>query len=106
MSAALDMSLDDVVKQNKSRNNRRVGRGGRRVATKVKAPVGGIQKGTKAAKVATTSTASKVASTTGGDTKIIVSNLVCATTSLTRKTLLIPSQPRDVTEAMIKVCVS
>lgn len=80
MSAALDMSLDDVVKQNKTRNNRRVGRG-RRVATKAKAPVGGIQKGAKATKAAATAPVSKTADTTGGDTKIIVSNLVCPMTS-------------------------
>lgn len=76
MSAALDMSLDDVVKQNKTRNTRRVARGGRRVTTKAKAPVGGIQKGVKSTKAATTGTVSKAAATTGGDTKIIVSNLV------------------------------
>ena len=79
MSAALDMSLDDVVKQNKTRVNRRVGRG-RRVGTKAKAPVGGIQKGTKATKVAPTATQSKATVATGGDSKILVSNLVSSHT--------------------------
>ena len=81
-SAALDMSLDDVVKQNKTRNSRRVGRGGRRVGkARTKAPVGGIQKGTKATKAATAGADSKAANTTSGDSKIIVSNLVCSSTS-------------------------
>ena len=74
MSGKLDQSLDEIV-SNRRTTNRGRGRG-RRVGTRA-APVGGIQKNTRAA--TTKAAAVKVATTTpttGADQKIIVSNLV------------------------------
>ncbi|KAI4250928.1 MAG: hypothetical protein LQ352_005178, partial [Teloschistes flavicans] len=71
------MSLDDVVMT--ERTARRRGRGGRRVANagrKATAPVGGVQKNTKAAKGVGKSAVPAALSSGTGESKIIVSNLV------------------------------
>ncbi|KAL8691829.1 MAG: hypothetical protein Q9218_003026, partial [Villophora microphyllina] len=86
MSAKLDMALDDVVMT--ERSARRRGRGGRRVANagrKATAPVGGIQKNTKAAKGVGKPAVPAALSSGTGESKIIVSNL-----------------PSDVTEKNVK----
>ncbi|KAI4233977.1 MAG: hypothetical protein L6R40_006903 [Gallowayella cf. fulva] len=86
MSAKLDMALDDVVMT--ERNNRRRGRGGRRVANaarKAIAPVGGIQKNTRSAKGAMKPAVASSLASGSGESKIIVSNL-----------------PSDVTEKNVK----
>ncbi|KAL9584478.1 MAG: hypothetical protein Q9203_004648 [Teloschistes exilis] len=86
MSAKLDMALDDVVMT--ERSTRRRARGGRRVANagrKATAPVGGIQKNTKAAKGVGKPTVPAALTSGTGESKIIVSNL-----------------PTDVTEKNVK----
>ena len=79
MSGKLDQSLDQILGDRRKDTGSRRGRG-RRVgnrAAKVTsaAPAGGIQKKTKA-KATVTPTGPAKALPTGGDTKIIVSNLV------------------------------
>lgn len=77
MSAKLDMALDDVVMT--ERTARRRGRGGRRVPTagrKATAPVGGIQKNTKATKGPMKPVIPNGLASGGRESKIIVSNLV------------------------------
>ncbi|KAL9012386.1 MAG: hypothetical protein Q9173_002840, partial [Seirophora scorigena] len=86
MSAKLDMALDDVVMT--ERTARRRGRSGRRVATagrKATAPVGGIQKNTKATKGPMKPVIPNGLASGGRESKIIVSNL-----------------PADVTEKNVK----
>ena len=85
MSAKLDMALDDVVMTERTARRNR-GRGGRRVANaarKVAAPVGGIQKNTKAGKPAGKPAAASKLATGTGESKIIVSNLVSLFRSFT-----------------------
>ncbi|KAI4277636.1 MAG: hypothetical protein L6R35_006140 [Caloplaca aegaea] len=86
MSAKLDMALDDVVMT--ERTARRRGRGGRRAPTagrKATAPVGGIQKNTKATKGPMKPVIPNGLASGGRESKIIVSNL-----------------PADVTEKNVK----
>ncbi|KAL8709228.1 MAG: hypothetical protein Q9220_005971 [cf. Caloplaca sp. 1 TL-2023] len=86
MSAKLDMALDDVVMT--ERTARRRGRGRRvpNAARKVAAPVGGIQKSTRAAKNSVKPVLpTTMVPGTSGESKIIVSNL-----------------PSDVTEKNVK----
>lgn len=85
----LNQSLDDILTERRSstrtRGTRPVGR--RQRQTKVTAaPVGGVQKTTKASKAAEKN-ATPTGPARGGEGKIIVSNL-----------------PQDVTEVQIKVC--
>lgn len=76
----LDKSLDDILSTRRQTAGRR-GRG-RRAATAAgrvtkAAPVGGIQKSAKGTKASTkAATQNGASSGTGGDTKVIVSNLV------------------------------
>ena len=76
MSGKLDMALDDVVMT--ERTARRRGRGRRvpNAARKATAPVGGIQKNTKAAKGPMKPVAPNGLISGGKESKIIVSNLV------------------------------
>ncbi|KAI4131033.1 MAG: hypothetical protein LQ338_001446 [Usnochroma carphineum] len=85
MSAKLDMALDDVVMT--ERTARRRGRGGRarNAARKATAPVGGIQKNTKATNGALKPVVTNDLASGGRGSKIIVSNL-----------------PDDVTEQNVK----
>ncbi|KAL8652165.1 MAG: hypothetical protein Q9210_002852, partial [Variospora velana] len=90
MSAKLDMALDDVVMT--ERTARRRGRGGRRAPTagrKATAPVGGIQKNTKATKGPMKPVIPNGLASGGRESKIIVSNL-----------------PADVTEKNVKHSIS
>ena len=78
MSGKLDQSLDDILSTRRKTAAGRRGRGrrvpnGTRVTTA--APAGGIQKSTRGAKGASKTTVPS-GPTAGGDTKIIVSNLV------------------------------
>ena len=79
MSGKLDQSLDEILSTRRKTVGRR-GRG-RRVGTTTKvtatAPVGGIQKSTKAAKAAPAKSVVPSGPAAGnGESKIIVSNLV------------------------------
>lgn len=112
MSGKLDKSLDEIVSTGRAGARRR---GARRSGGAVapKAPVGGIQKSTRNTRaVSSTKPApAKLAGATG-ESKIIVSNLVrrtnrglFATQTLPITIQLTPAQPKDVTEAQIKVCL-
>ena len=75
----LDKSLDDILSTRRKNTTRR-GRG-RRVATATSrvtkaAPVGGVQKSTKATRSTNKGSAPSGPAAGTGDTKIIVSNLV------------------------------
>ena len=79
MSGKLDQSLDDILSSRPRggravRRGRRAGTTGTKVAAR--APTGGIQKSTRAAKPATKTTAPNGPAAGTGDSKIIVSNLV------------------------------
>lgn len=77
MADKLNSSLDDILKAN-PRPNRR-GRAGRRSGPdrrSTQAPVGGVQKTTKQNKPAKT-TSSGPTAPSGGETKIMISGLVC-----------------------------
>lgn len=80
MASKLDQALDEIVTSNRASRGRGRGRGGRRVASKTttSGPVGGIKKNTRGAAKGPV----KAATPTGpanatGESKIIVSNLVC-----------------------------
>ena len=78
MSGKLDQSLDEILSTRRKTAGRR-GRGGRRVGNGPKAakvaPIGGIQKNTRSAKIAPAKVPSGAAAGSG-ESKIIVSNLV------------------------------
>ena len=79
MSGKLDQSLDDIL-SSRPRGGRAARRGRRAVTagTKVstRAPVGGVQKTTKATKASAKTAAPNGPAAGTGDSKIIVSNLV------------------------------
>lgn len=109
MSSKLDQGLDDIISSNRTSRGRGRGRPARRVASKARtAPVGGIKKNTRTA----TKDNIKAAAPTGpanatGDSKVIVSNLVCATLQWPHRLLHANSgQPSDVNEQQIKVCLT
>lgn len=89
MSGKLDKSLDEILSTRRNTAGRRSGRG-RRVPngtrTTTAAPSGGIQKGTRGAKVAVKSAVPNGPAAGSGDSKIIVSNLVNMPTFLHRTT--------------------
>ena len=76
-SNKMEQSLDDILKASKGprrgRSGRRSGAGRPAVAP---APVGGVSKATKQSKQTKPAPAAPAA-TMGGETKIMVSNLVC-----------------------------
>lgn len=81
MSGKLDQSLDEILSTRRKTAGRRGGRGGRRAGNGTKAataaPVGGIQKNSRSAKVAPAKSAVPSGPAAGnGESKIIVSNLV------------------------------
>lgn len=84
MSEKLDQSLDEIL-NTRRKTARRGGRGGRRVPNPAKAtvaPVGGIKKNTKVTRGIVKNGVPSGPSAGSGDSKIIVSNLVCITASL------------------------
>lgn len=107
MSDKLNQSLDEILKANKRANRTRPGARrstGGKGATPA-APVGGVKKNTKGPKAAAkgnipTGPAPKA----HGDSKILVSNLVCTQASPTAWAFTDSPQPHDVTEPQIKVC--
>jgi THO complex subunit 4 len=108
MSGALDKSLDEIIgTQRRSavrgRGNRRVRRPSGKPA--VVAPVGGIHKNPKAAKGAVKSIPTGPSGGRGGEGRILVSGFVGVPNICNfSKSLLIPCQPPDVSETIIKVC--
>lgn len=107
MSDKLNQSLDEILKANKRATRARPG--ARRAATgkgaAAAAPVGGVKKNTKGPKAAAkTNTPTGPAPKAHGDSKILVSNLVCIPLFLTSLDSADTRQPHDVTEPQIKVC--
>lgn len=106
MSGKLDQSLDEILSTQrrnatKRRSTRRTAVGNRPAPT---APAGGIQKKPQPARGSAKPAAGKGAGIVG-ESKIMVSNLVCQPRkSLTRIQALTTRQPKDVSEAQIKVC--
>jgi len=107
MSGKLDQSLDEITSaQRRGNRNARGGRGNarstpRRGPAATTAPVGGIKKSVKArggAKVPTGPSSTK------GDSKIIISNLVCKILQYRLEFATNTLKPKDVNEAQIKVC--
>ena len=76
MSGKLDKSLDDILSTRRKTARRGAGRRVPTAGRTTSAPVGGIQKSTKAAKVAAKAAVPKGPAAVSGDSKIIVSNLV------------------------------
>ena len=95
MSDRLDQSLDQILAARKSSGTRGRGRAGRAVPGRkvTVAPVGGVQKKTKAnTKTTTKATGNGIggAGTGGIDSKILVSNLVRHFLQLNIQAILIP----------------
>ena len=106
MSGKLDQSLDEILSsQRKNQQGRRKSQrrsvGANRPTTA--APAGGIQKTTKPARNATKAATGKGAGIVG-ESKIVVSNLVRTLDTPLQPAALTPQQPKDVSEAQIKVC--
>jgi THO complex subunit 4 len=89
MSGKLDQSLDEITtaQRRSTRARRPVQRRSTSGRPTSSAPIGGIQKSTKAPRGAANKPALAKAAAAHGDSKVIVSNL-----------------PKDVTEKQIKVC--
>ena len=104
-SNKMELSLDEILKTNK--NTRGQGRGGRRSnparAAASAAPIGGVAKSTRQSKQAKT-TSSAPAATSGGETKIMVSNLVRTCEETCPVELTNALQPLDVEQAQLQVC--
>lgn len=84
MSEKLDQSLDEIL-STRRKTARRGGRGGRRAPNPSKAtvaPIGGIKKNTRVARGSVKTGVPSGPSAGSGDSKIIVSNLVCITVGL------------------------
>lgn len=79
MSDKLDQSLDEIL--NSRRQTARHGRGGRRAPSSAKpsvaAPVGGVKKNTRTTRGSVRAAVPSGPAAGSGDSKIIVSNLVC-----------------------------
>lgn len=103
MSDKLNSSLDDILKA-QPRSSARRGRGNRRAGPgrrATEAPVGGVAKTTRQTKPNKAAPAAP-AGLSGGETKIMISNLVCHFPS----DLIVTNlwQPFDVEENQLKVC--
>lgn len=105
MSNKMEQSLDEILKANKSTKGR--GRGGRRSnpgrAAASAAPVGGVSKSTKPARHAKAAPTAPAAAS-GGETKIMVSNLVCLVKNHARLNPTNALQPLDVEQGQLQVC--
>ena len=103
MADKLNSSLDDILKANPRSSTRR-GRGPRRSGPgrRPEAPVGGVAKTTKQAKP-NKALPTAPAAPSGGETKIMISNLVCHLyhSGLQHANTV---QPFDVEENQLKVC--
>lgn len=79
MTDKLDQSLDEIL--NSRRQTSRRGRGGRRAPNSAKptvaAPVGGVKKNTRTVRGGVRAAVPSGPAAGNGDSKIIVSNLVC-----------------------------
>jgi len=102
-SNKMEQSLDDILKASKTSRRGRAGRrsGAGRPATAL-APVGGVSKATKQGKPAKAAPTAPAASF-GGETKIMVSNLVCLRNHFTTDVANMP-QPRDIDQTQLQVC--
>ena len=92
MSDKLNSSLDDILKANPRSSTRR-GRGTRRAAPgrRAEAPIGGVAKATKQTKP-NKAAPSAPAGPSGGETKIMISNLVSSPFVLYRYLLTLRSR--------------
>jgi len=99
----MEQSLDDILKASKTSRRGRAGRrsGAGRPAT-APAPVGGVSKATKQGKP-TKAAPTAPAASLGGETKIMVSNLVCLRNRFTSDVANMP-QPRDIDQTQLQVC--
>lgn len=102
MADKLNSSLDDILKT--TRGNARRGRGNRRsgAGRATEAPIGGVGKTTRQTKPVKAAPAVS-APTTGGETKIMISNLVCPSSAACSSSAN-AFQPFDVEENQLKVC--
>lgn len=107
MSGKLDQTLDEILSTqrrnaNKRRSTRRTSVGNRPAPA---APAGGVQKKPQPGRNGTKQTPAKAGGLVG-ESKIMVSNLVCEppSTLLDRARSLTIPQPKDVSEGQIKVC--
>ena len=112
MSGKLDQSLDEIL-STRRQSARRGGGRGRRVpnttrpnATTFATTVGGVKKNTKLAKGGNKGVVPSGPAGVSGDSKIIVSNLVClaASDDYPRVPANEFVKPPDVNESQIKVC--
>lgn len=105
MSGKLDQALDDITsaqrRSARRRNNPRRSTG----RPAAPAPVGGIQKNLKPARGAGAKPTPAKAISANSDSKIIVSNLVSFSPCHPPSALTNASQPKDVSEQQIKVCL-
>jgi THO complex subunit 4 len=104
-SNKMEQSLDDILKASKTSRRGRSGRkstGTGRPATTA-APVGGVSKSTKQQGRQPKAAPTAPAASLGGETKIMVSNLVSQTQHSHTNTTNI-SQPRDIDNAQLQVC--
>ena len=102
-SNKMEQSLDDILKASKTSRRGRAGRrsgAGRPAAAP--APVGGVSKSTKQGKQAKAAPTAPAASL-GGETKIMVSNLVCASSRFILDHAN-TQQPRDIDQTQLQVC--
>jgi THO complex subunit 4 len=105
-SNKMEQSLDDILKASKTsrrgRSARKSGAGAGRPAAAA-APVGGVSKSTKPQGRQPKGAPTAPAAAFAGETKIMVSNLVCQIRQSHTKTTNI-SQPRDIDNAQLQVC--
>lgn len=101
----MELSLDDILKTRRQSSRR--GRGGRRSDAGRPAapagPVGGVQKANKQGKQPKAAPAAPAAPS-GGETKIMISNLVSPFAALRAMNLANPAQPLDVEQNQLQVC--
>lgn len=85
MSGKLDQSLGEVISAQRRSAGRRRSQRGAAGRPKAAPPVGGIQKTAKPVRGAAGKAAPSKKNTPHGESKVIVSNLVCANSKLSRR---------------------